>query len=68
MDAKPSALEYGGERSNDLRVELGIDHRIDDAHNVLRIHRRLVGTVGSHGVKGVGHHDDARQHGDLVAL
>src|SRR6185437_7495454 len=40
----------------------------DNAHGISVIVRRLVGAVGSNGIKGIGHGDNARQEGDFIAF
>src|SRR3954470_7143350 len=68
VQAELAALEDGGECGHHTRVELRAGERVDDADNVLGIHGGLVGTVGRHGVEGVGHRDNARHERDLVSL
>ena len=56
------------QRFHDLQVEFGAGNLADDFEGGLGIHGGLVGTVGGHGVQGVGDRDDAGHQGDLVAF
>src|SRR6185437_7419781 len=68
MDAQLAALKYLGHGRHYHGIKLGGCEGIDDTDHILRIHSRLVRTVGSHGIESVRHHDYARHQRDLIAL
>src|SRR6266850_2281104 len=68
VQAEAASLEDGGKRRDDTGIEFGAGQRVDDADHVIGLHSGLIRTVRSHGIKGIGHHDDAWHQRHLLTL